>query len=212
MKKQIVLAGFLSAASLFVAGVAYAAPTLTLTPIVGSGSVQLNVAGDANSTVIFHYNVGSSGGDQIITLGSTNSSGGYSGTIFSSTYGIAAGSSVYVIVNNQQTPIAAWPSDSGATTATTMSFNQTNITLTVNQTSQVVISGGTAPYTVVGNSSPATVSTSVSGNTVNVTGLAAGAATLNICDSGSAHCNSVYLTGRDCRIWKIETNRTRSTR
>ena len=94
------------------AGVAYAmTPTLSLSSAGGS-LVTVNVNGDTNSTVTLYYNIGSSGGTQSMTIGTTNSSGYLSTVISNST--IISGDNAYVIVDGQQSPAESWPVPSGS--------------------------------------------------------------------------------------------------
>jgi len=95
-------------------GQAFAAtPTLSVTT-TGNNTIQLTVYGDSNSSVaLYYYPQGTyyyTSAQSVGVIGDTNSSGYFTATLSASTYAIAANSSVYVIVNGQQSTTATWPS------------------------------------------------------------------------------------------------------
>ena len=79
-----------------------------------------------------------------------------------------------------------------------ITFSPSNPNLTVGQNLTVAVN---APYVYSGsfyissNSNPSVVSASISGNTINLYGLASGNSTLMVCQSGSGStCGSLYVT------------------
>lgn len=83
-------------------------PTLSLSNN-GNNTVFVTVYGDPNSSVNLYYNNYS--GLQTLYLGSTNYSGYLSTSLNLNTYNINPNTTVYVIVNNQQSSTASWPTN-----------------------------------------------------------------------------------------------------
>jgi Putative peptidoglycan binding domain len=169
-----------------------ATPTLSLSN-VGGDSVQMTVSADPNASVMFYYNIGSSSGMQVTTLGTTNSSGGFSMTVSSASYSINSGSSVYVIVNGQQSSMQSWP----YTAATGMpTLSQSSVTIGLGQTTTITSQGnGTAVY-MISNSNPSIATVQTNGSTqITATGNQTGVTTASICYVGTAsNCASLYIT------------------
>ena len=112
-KTTITLSGIAVAiAMLFTGAKVFAAlvPNLSLINATGgSSSVQITVFGaDANSSVLLHYPSTTSFAST--NIGTTNASGYLTTTVNSTSYGITAGSMVYVSVNGGQSQQVAWPS------------------------------------------------------------------------------------------------------
>lgn len=157
-----------------------ATPALTLSPVSGD-SIQASVSGDANANVLFYYNVASSAGMQVRSLGSTNASGSLVASVSASAYGINSGSLVYVMINGQQSPITTWPTTTGALT-----LSQTSLTLSPGQTSAVSLVGGSTPLYVLGNSASAVASFTANGTQITVNGISVGSAVGTVCFQGTA--------------------------
>jgi hypothetical protein len=67
--------------------------------------------------------------------------------------------------------------------------------LAVSGSQSVSLSGGSGNYTVSSNSNTTVVSTNLSGNTLTVTGLATGGATITVCDASNAStCGTLSVT------------------
>lgn len=165
-------------------------PTLSLYATGNNDSAQVTVNGDSYANVTLYYQR-SDYGTQSSYLGTTNSSGYFSTTVNTSNYGISSGSSVYVMVNNQQSSSVTWPYNSYYGGNVTLS--QTSVTLTVGQSSTITVSGGTQPYTMF----PGTLNIfqpALSGNTLTVTGIAIGTSTLSVCSLGGSGSGCTTLT------------------
>ncbi|HAU07488.1 MAG: Alpha-L-rhamnosidase [Candidatus Yanofskybacteria bacterium GW2011_GWF1_44_227] len=168
-------------------------PTLSINPTGSGDSVQISVYGDANSSVVLYYQQSGYYSVQSQYIGSTNYSGYLSTTINKSTYNINSGSSVYVVVNNQQSSSANWPYSYGYNYGGTPSVSQTSISLTIGQSTNVTVSGGSAPYSMYPGS-PNLYQASISGNTLTLVGQNTGSDTLRICSSGSTtSCANLYI-------------------
>jgi hypothetical protein len=185
---------------LFAAPGAYAAtPTLSLT-LVSGDSVQINVTGDPNSGVAFYYNVGSSSGANNVTLGTTNSSGAFSTTISSNSYAVNSGSSVYVVVNSQQSVTQVWPYGASGTSGGTPVLSQSGITVGLGQ-SMTVVSQGSGGVYVAFNSNSSVASFNANGTQVVVTGNQIGSTTMTICYVGTAsNCASLSVTVQSATV------------
>lgn len=81
-------------------------PTLSVSNN-GNNTVFISVYGDPNSSVNLYYNNGY--GIQSAYLGVTNYNGYFSTSLNTSSYNVTQGSSVYVMINNQQSSSVLWP-------------------------------------------------------------------------------------------------------
>lgn len=80
-------------------------------------------------------------------------------------------------------------------TVSGISFSQNNLTVPSNSSQSVTLTGGGGTYTVSGNSNTTVISTSLSGNTLTVSGLAAGGATVTVCDAANmSTCATLSVT------------------
>lgn len=191
--------------SLFSAAAVYAVvPTLSLVTTTGD-SVQVTVNGDSNATVMFYYNVGSTGGMQVRTLGTTNSSGYFSMTISSSAYGVNSGNSVYAIVNGQQSSLQAWPYTSAASTPV---LSRNNVTVGLGQQTTVYSQTSTNIY-MSSNSNPSVASSFASGVQITVTGNQIGSTNMNICYAGSAsNCATLTVNVQSTPVSTLSLSQT----
>jgi hypothetical protein len=171
-----------AAMTIATAGFAQAAitPTLSLST-AGGDSVTVTVSGDANTNVMFYYNVASAAGMQSMTLGTTNSSGYFSTTLNAGSYGINAGQSVYAIVDGAQSGMQSWPSPTGTPT-----LNETSLTVGLGQSASVYSQGSSAPVYMESNSSPSIASVQTNGTQITVTGEQTGSTNAQICYTGTA--------------------------
>jgi len=195
MKKSIVLAIIYliifvvgSVAPIGITPIAQAmTPTLSLYA-TGNNSVQVTVNGDSNSSVTLYYPQTSYNyGNQSQYLGSTNYNGYFSTTISTNQYNINPGNLIYVTVNNQQSQSTPWPYFSNYYSGyggSNIYLSQTSVGLSVNQSAYITITGGNAPYTMFSNSSNIFQGV-ISGNSLWITGLSYGSATMSVCSSGA---------------------------
>jgi len=74
-----------------------------------------------------------------------------------------------------------------------ISFSQSSLSQSIGSSQYVTISGGNGTYTVSGNTNTSAVSTNLSGNSLTVSGLAAGGATITVCDTSNT-CGTLPVT------------------
>ncbi len=168
-----------------------ATPTLAFAQS-GTNAVQISVYGDQNQSVnLYYYNIGSSIINSVGSIGTTNSSGYFSTTLYSNSYNIPAGASVYVVVNGQQSSNAIWPSTYGGN----IYLSQTNVTMNQGQTTSVSISGGNGGgYYINSNSNSSIVGTSISGSILTLNALTSGYVTINVCSLGTTSTTCAPLS------------------
>ena len=199
---KIAAGSAIAAGFLLMATSAYAAtPSLSLSSVSGN-SVQVSVNGDANSNVMFYYNVASASGMQVTTLGATNASGYFTETISASTYGIISGDNTYVIVNGQQSPMQAWPSPTGTPT-----LGQSSVTLGLGQSVTVYETGSSAPVYSSNNTNPSIASVQTNGTQVTVVGNQTGSTVATICYTGtSSNCTSLPIIVQTASVISFNQN------
>ncbi len=225
--KQIslrLLAVFVLVSGLFLASLAAHATTPTLSiSATGSGdSVSISVYGDSYSNAVLYYqNNGNSYGygTQSQYIGTTNSSGYLSTTVSASTYGISAGSTVYVIVNNQTSSSVAWPYSYNnnnnyncynygynyGNCYGSLTLSQTSVSVAVGQSVSVTIGGGNLPYTMY-TTGTNIFQAVISGNTLQVSGLYSGSGSVNVCSSGGLPAQAGIGSG--CAVLSVTINST----
>jgi putative peptidoglycan binding protein len=74
-----------------------------------------------------------------------------------------------------------------------ISFSTNNFSLPIGGSQSVTVSGGNGTYTISSNSNASVVSTGLSGSTLTVSGLAAGSAAINVCDTSNT-CGTLSVT------------------
>ncbi len=198
-KKQILL--FLLSVVSFVTfsatALASVTPTLNLTATGSSDNVQIAVNADPNSSVILYYTPTNSV-LQIKAIGTTNSSGYFSNTFSSSSFGLTTGNPAYVSVggiNGLISSTVLWPTVT-TTTVNSVTLNQTALVLSVGQTNTVTATNNTqnALY-ILNNSNAAIASAAVNGNQITVLGLASGSTTVTVCSVGNTtNCPTLNVT------------------
>ena len=177
---------FAAGFAFFGASARAATPVLSLSATGSGDNVQINVNGDPGASVLFFYtqkNVG----QQMVILGTTNSSGYFSTVVSSSTYGIASNTAVYVKtggINGSQSANFTWPYFQGSTTTGTLTLSQTALLLNIGQTSTLTAS---ANYIYLSsNSNPAVANINFNANQITVQALTIGSTSVNICIVGNA--------------------------
>ena len=198
--RKLFLSAIISFALLTFATNAYAVtPTLSISTDPNNSSiVNINVTGDPNSGVIFRFYSVSSSGSQLRSLGMTNSSGNFSGTIGLTDYNIVQNSSVGVLVNSQSSADVAWPyTSSGTTGSSAFTLGQASVVLNVGQSTTVTTSNSGSNYIYLSNNTnPQIANVSLSGNQITVSGISVGQTTANICVLNStlnSNCASLYI-------------------
>ena len=184
-------------ALVFVSPVYAMSPTLTLTSTGSGDGVQVNVSGDPNASVVLYYtktNVGS----QLQTIGTTGPNGILSTVINTSTYNIAAGSSVYVStggLNGLSSLSQTWPTTSAS--SGTLTLSQTSLVLPSGQSASINVQNNpVATVYLSNNSNPPVANINISGNQLTINALTNGSSTITVCSSQSSanNCASAYLT------------------
>jgi hypothetical protein len=159
---------------------------------------DLNITGDANSSIVLYYYSANVSGPQLKYIGNTNSSGTYSSGISLNDYNITQNSNIYVLVDGVQSNSIAWPYSSTVTSSNNLTFSQTSIATMVGQSTTITASNnGTASLYLSSNTNPQVANFSISGNQISVTGLSAGQTTANFCyittNTSTTNCASVYV-------------------
>ncbi len=75
-----------------------------------------------------------------------------------------------------------------------LSLSQTSAGITVGQTTYITAYNYGGSIYISNNSNPGVVSPTVSGNQINLRGLAAGSATVTVCGNSNAQCAPIYVT------------------
>ena len=184
---------------LFSVSIAYAStPTLSVSPIGDGDSVQVNVTGDSNQSVILFYTK-SGTGPTLTAIGATNANGILSTAVSSSQNGIVSNSLVYVAtggVSGSQSATVAWPSVSSLISSSNMlSLSQTGLVLSIGQSITITASNlNSSSLYQSSNSNPQIANFSISGSQITVTGNSYGSTTGTFClISNTSNCSSVYV-------------------
>lgn len=74
-----------------------------------------------------------------------------------------------------------------------ISFSQSTLSFSTGSTQSVTVSGGNGSYTISSNSNTSVASTNLSGNALAVSGVAAGSATITVCDTTNL-CGTLPVT------------------
>lgn len=159
-------------------------PTLSVSNN-GNNTVFVTVYGDSNSSVNLYYNNGY--GIQSTYLGMTNYSGYFSTSLNMSSYNITQGSSVYVMVNNQQSTSMLWP---------TNYYQNNNYSNTgLNISSLTLPLGSSATLSLGNNSNGVYVSSNSNANVVSVNNSNGGINSMIGCNTYNQYS---VITGQPC--------------
>ena len=196
--KKIFLVSLIFVSISFVGKVFAMTPTLSIAiDPNNSGLVQVSVIGDVNSGVILHYYSTIASGPQVHSIGVTNSSGNFSGSIDLNQYSITQNSVVSVTVNSQSSANITWPYASNTTATTSLTLNQASLVLSVGQS--LTVTGGNIGSNALylsGSTNPQVANISFNGNQITVVGLSTGQTTANICvinSTSNNNCASLYI-------------------
>jgi len=184
----VLLVSIISLSFGFIDLVSAITPSLSLSTGTGD-NVTINVTGDPNASVLLGYTKAGEG-LQLPILGNTNSTGYFSSTISSGSYGISSGSSVYVRVNGQQSSTVSWPSVS--TSQGSLVLSSTGVVLAVGQSS-IVTANNNSLY-LSNNSNSQVANVNISGSQITITGNTNGTTTATVCAQGGSSCSSIYVT------------------
>jgi hypothetical protein len=190
-------------------------PTLSLTGTGDGDSVQINVTGDPNASVLFFYIKNGSSQRQIVSLGTTNTVGTLTTTISSSSYGIVAGSPVYVttggISSTQYSPSVVWPTVASTLSSSNMlSLSQTGLVLILGQSATLTASNlNSSSLYQASNSNPQIANFSISGSQITVTANSYGTTTGTFClISNTSNCGSVYVIVQNSNAQPLTFNQS----
>ena len=81
----------------------------------------------------------------------------------------------------------------GTISSSSLTFNQTTPSLSIGQNLAVAISGGGSNYNISTNSNSSVVNATISGNSLNLSGVSAGSSVITVCSS-TGNCNSLTAT------------------
>ena len=145
------------------------APTLsigqTLNVALSGGGSSYNISSNSNSNVVNAYISNTS----LVLIGSS------------------AGSSIVTVCSSNGNCNSLTATVSYASTGGPITLSQSSLWLQVGQAVSVVVSGGTLPYSFINDTNSATYfQTSLNNNTITLTGIKAGSASLSICSAGGA--------------------------
>lgn len=170
-----------------------ATPLFTASATGDGNNVRVNVSGaDVRAPVVLYFTSSAYGTMQSNTLGITDDSGYYTGTVNTSSLSIGNSVPVFVMVNGYQSGSVTWPYNASSTTSGVY-FSQTSPNVAVGQTGTLTIYGGSGTYYVSSNSNSGVVGTSISGNTLTLSGLSNGQANIVVCSTGGA-CGTFTVT------------------
>ncbi len=174
-------------------------PYLSLAGTGDGNSVQINITGANPSTSVLFFYTKSGSGQQITSIGTTDTNGTLTTTISSSSYGISSGSSVYVAIgsiNGPQSNNVAWPAAATMLSSSNMlSLSQTGFVLVPGQSSTVTASNlGSSSLYQSSNSNPQIANFSINGSQITMTASSYGSTTGTFClINNTANCGSVYV-------------------
>jgi hypothetical protein len=174
-------------------------PTLSVSATGDGDSVQLNITGDPNTSVILYYSK-SGYGQQISSIGNTNTNGTLLTTISTSQYGVVPNSLVYVTlggVNGPQSAQVSWPiASSLISSSDVLALSQTGVVLPIGQSSTITATNlGSDSIYLSNNSNPIIANANLSGNQITVSANSYGSTVMTFClTSNTSNCSSVYIT------------------
>ncbi|MDB5204591.1 MAG: hypothetical protein JWP09_619 [Candidatus Taylorbacteria bacterium] len=177
-----------------------AAVTPTFALANGNNSiVSISLNADPNAQVLLYYYPNNASNPSSTNIGTTDSSGNLNTTLNSYNYSIPSGSSVYVIVNGQQSQAKTWPnySNNGNSNGGNVYLSQNNININSLGSATVNVNGGNGNgYYISSNSNSGAVSAYVSGNTINLSANSSGgSSTITVCANSSGYgCATLYVT------------------
>ena len=196
---------FASIFAIFLMSAAFGAHA-AITPILslsnlGNGQIQAAVTGDSSAAVsLYYYTQYPSTAQNVGTIGYTANNGYLSVALSYGQYNIPSGAYVYAMVDGAISQTAQWPNYTNNTNNNTysyagnsysISFSQNNITIVQGQSMTVTLYGGSGSYYISQNSS--LVSATISGNTLNISGVTAGSGSIVVCSNNSS-CGTLNVT------------------
>lgn len=178
---------------------AFAAIVPTFALANGNNSiVSISVNADPNASVLLYYYPNNASNTSSTNIGTTDGSGNLNTTLNAYNYNIQPGSSVYIVVNGQQSQTRTWPYyNNSGNYGGNVYLSQNSITINSLGSATVYVNGGSGNgYYVSSNSNSSAVSAYISGNTVNLSANSSwGSSTILICSNSSGYgCATLYVT------------------
>jgi hypothetical protein len=164
--------------------VAFAAtPTLVVSGQGDNNNVTVTVTGgEPNAPVVLFSSPGGVGTVQTNTIGTTDTSGYWTGTVSSNTLGIGWNTPVYVQVGGYQSQTSSWPQSGTSTGTGSVTFSTMSPNIGLGQNS--------GNYYISSNSNANGVAASISGNTLTLYGTTSGQANIVVCATGGG-CGTI---------------------
>lgn len=181
-------------------------PYLSISGTDGNLVLTVNSAQPNSSIQLTYTPSGSNLATVISNFGYTDNGGNFTTNISTGSYGLANATQVFVTVAGQRSNSVSVGNYNGGcgysncTYANNLSLSQTSVNLNIGQSTYV-----TAYYNnnygynysglyISNNSNSSVVSASVSGNQINLYGLASGSSTVSVCSNYSSQCGYIYVT------------------
>jgi hypothetical protein len=178
--------------------VAYAATPLFSASAAGNNTSSVQITGgEINAPVVLYYFNPGTGIYQGYSLGTTDANGTFVSSLNTSAFAnLNANLSmpVYVQVGGYESARIMWPYTTiGSSANGGVAFSNSSPNMAIGQTGTVTLSGGSGNYYIASNSNSNNVSPSISGNTLNLYGSAAGQSTITVCSTGGG-CGTLTTT------------------
>jgi peptidoglycan hydrolase-like protein with peptidoglycan-binding domain len=191
MTKKFILSLFVT----FLIPVAFAStPTFTASGNGDNNNVTVNVSSaDANTGVYLYFKGVADNTIHSQQIGTTNTSGTFTGTVSTNGLGILMNTPVYTITNGYQSNSLSWPYNATGVFSQ-LNFSQNNITLNIGQNSTFTITGGNGSYYLSSNSNSGILNASISGSTATISAVGNGSTVLTICSANENTCGTVNIS------------------
>jgi hypothetical protein len=191
------------------ANLAFAASTPVLGLSLNGSTVQISVTGaDPYATVLFDYPNGST--DTSINLGQTDQNGSFTASVASNSYGLVAGSSVYVSVDGAASSNVSWPSNSSTQATSNLYLAQQSVTVEAGQSASVLAINVLGTLSIPGNTNPSAATASIQGSSIIVNALSAGATTMTVCATSGCSTLSVLVQSSNASGQTVSFSQTQS--
>lgn len=170
------------------------APMLTVSPTGDGNNVVTTITNaDGNSSVALFFNSSADGTTHSQIIGTTNTTGGFSGTVNTTSVGINQNTPVYAMVNGYSSNNVSWPY-SNTSSQPQITFSQNNTVLAVGQNGTLTVSGGAGNYYISSNSNSAAIAATISGNTLSFSAVGNGSSMITICSISGGLCGLTTLS------------------
>lgn len=169
---------------LVAAGTAYAT-----VPTFGQTSITVSVGQSTSITTANDIDayVGSNSASNIVSVSINGTQVTFTGVALGSSNVSLCGVGTASDCTNLSVTVTTGSASSG------LSFSQNDLSLPVSSNQSVTVSGGTGTYSISSESNASVASASLSNNTLTVSGIAAGSATITVCDTSSL-CGTLSAT------------------